>query len=143
MKLQSFGFLLLLSFSANSAPLDFACWWEPHSSTDGSDDTGQFFDSPQSPLRLSIDLDANTVTLSDRTDAIILPHTSMVAISDRVVLNFVQPNMRAIKGQPSLLKVSINRYTLDSWITLALPTGPSKEMQSRWIRRGRCVQKQF
>ena len=136
--------LLLASSGVLAAPVDIACWWEPHRSRIAEDDTGLFYAKPSEALRLRVDADRDVVDFpeSDSIDKILLPNRSMYSSANSLEITFVQPNWRYIKGKRSVLRLTIDRYTLESTLLLALPS-PTGELQSKWIRLGKCVTRQI
>ena len=137
--------LSFLPVAVKATSIDIACWWEPYHSSNPADDTGLFYAKPNESLKLRIDPDNNTVSFPDpdSSDEIIFNNLSIVLLENQISVSSVQPNMRFIKGQRSVLKIFIDRYTMESFSTLALPDIKSGELQSRWLRNGKCVKKQL
>jgi hypothetical protein len=139
--------LLFLSFSSRAATIDISCYWEPYKPLTGvkQNDVGDFYATPREALRLRIGVDPDTVEFPDpkSTDAIIFPSISIVSLSDSLHISAPAPNIRSIKGKPSLITIQIDRYTLDSSMLLAMTDPTTGALGGMWVRSGKCTKRQI
>lgn len=139
--------LLIYSLSSQAAETDISCYWEPYKPANGvkQNDVGDFYAKPQDALRLRIRIDPDSVSFPDphSTDAIVFPTISLVSSESSLKISAPAPNMRSIKGQPSLITIQIDRYTLDSAMLFAMKDPATGKLGAQWVRLGKCTKRQI
>jgi hypothetical protein len=139
--------LLSCSIASRAAETDISCYWEPYKPKNGikRNDFGEFYATPRDALKLRVGVDPDSVSFPDAqsADAIIFPSISLVSLDSSLKISAPAPNIRSIKGQPSLITILIDRYTLDSSMLLALIDPATGELGGQWVRSGKCTKRQL
>ena len=138
------AFIALFALAAPSFGLqvDVACYWDAPKRYQGTTSTvlETLYVKAAEPAYFSIDADAGFVTHSDPKNAQsgLLPKLNLFTTRETVKIIAPEPNLPELRNTRAVLEIVIDRYTLESTMTLAMPTATPDIMAAQWSRTGRC-----
>jgi len=128
-------------------PIDVSCYWGPPSVpvSGGSAVAAKLYSKSSEPAYFRIDVGAGTVSNNDPNNIqnIVLPTLHLESDASTVRVVALGPNIKGLKEGGATIQVSIDRYTLESTMVLAVAPPGSKALVGEWARLGKCAQKRF
>lgn len=103
-------------------------------------EAGKLYD-PDSPIRLFLDIEKSKLRFALKSDDIIFGFGNVLALDDRIRIEFEAAKIQGLAGRRSKLSIFINRYDLSSTLILGF-WEEKKGYVAQWLRRGSC-QKQI
>lgn len=143
----AFIVLLALAAPAFGAPVEVACHWDEVMRYRGSTSTvlESLYGKAAEPAYFSIDAEAGFATHSDpnNAQATLFPKLNLFSTREKVKIIAPSPNVPGLQNTHSALEITIDRYTLESTMVLAIPSSTPDVMAAQWSRSGRCVARQL
>lgn len=142
-----FTALFALVLPSFSQAVEVACYWdEPTRFQSGTvPELERLYGKASEPAYFLIDADTETVSHSDpnNAQAAVFPKLMLKSTRDKVKIIALSPNVKDLQNAQSAVEITIDRYTLESTMVLAMSSSVQDVMMAQWQRVGRCNQRKL
>lgn len=143
----AFAALLGLVAPSFARSVEIACYWgEPSRYLAGTvTELETLYAKPVEPAYFAVDADAGTVTNNDlnHAQAAVFPKLGLKSTRDTVKIIVESPNVKALQNTQTAVEITIDRFTLESTMILAVPSSVQDVMTAQWKRTGRCNERKL